>query len=101
MARKGRYSKQAKHELIDILEYIRNKWSDPSALRFYALFLKKIDLIRENPQRYPKVPGDEVSRILVNSKVTLFYEFNPEEIKILSVFDNRRNPDSLSISGEE
>jgi plasmid stabilization system protein ParE len=55
-------------------------------------------MIHKNPTSFPII-SDNVRKIVLHKNVSLYYEFNEKEntIEILSIFENRQNPDKLKL----
>ena len=85
-------AKQARH---DILKY----WIDHNKSKTYSkklslLFREKISLI--SSQNYIGKPTDfKGVRATLISHFTIFYKINSDEIIIVGIWDNRRNPEDL------
>ncbi len=89
-------SKRASNRLDKLLEYLEHEWS----LKVKDDFIKKLDKslkqIRNFPESCQKTNVVKGLHMLVVTKQTsVFYRFDSKTIKIVTVFDNRMNPDKL------
>ena len=89
-------SKTATKNALEIAEYIEVKFS----LKFRNEFIEKVnkafELIRSNPEIFPK---SEINanrfRFVLTKQTTIYYRFNNSEIRILALFDTRQNPKKI------
>ena len=97
MAKRVIWSLRAKEERREILEYWVERTGDKTYSRKLArAFREKIKFITRN--NYAGTATDiENVRVTVCGNYLLFYEVDNEFIKILSVWDGRRNPDDLNL----
>ena len=91
--RKIIWTKNAKEDFKQVVEYLHNEWSERIALNFVGSFYAKIELIDRLPQIGIKVESHEsVSRILITKHNILYYTVNEKEIILLDLFDTRQDP---------
>ncbi|HKL36215.1 MAG TPA: hypothetical protein VJ899_07980, partial [Salegentibacter sp.] len=69
-------------------------------------FIKRLDdylqIIKQEPESFPeseKVSG--LRRCVITKQTSIYYEFNDKEIRILSFFDTRQDPDKLNENFED
>ena len=89
-------SKRASNRLDKLLEYLGQEWS----LKVKDDFIKKLDRsltqIQKFPESCPKTDFVKGLHMLVITKQTsLFYRFDSKTIKVVTIFDNRMDPDEL------
>lgn len=90
------FSDRASDELTSVLEYIENEWSLRISNEFTKLFNEKIINIQSNPFLYPPFRNKKnVRRCIISKHVSLYYRIKSDEIQIITLFDNRRDPKSL------
>lgn len=97
MDRKVIISKRASLKLTQLLDYLREEWSDKVRNEFIEKLNRVILIIRKNPEGFEHskfVKG--LHRCVVTKQTSLFYKFDKRNIYIVSLFDNRRNPQRLS-----
>ncbi len=87
----------AEKKLEALLEYLLVEWS----LKVKINFIKRLDdylqIIKQEPESFPeseKVSG--LRRCVITKQTSIYYEFNDKEIRILSFFDTRQDPDKLN-----
>ena len=92
------WSDEASDNLNSIIEYMTSIWTDREISRFFKKLDDRIALISKNPQTFPQLDfGINVRRSVLSEQTTIYYEIKKESIVIISLFDNRKNPDSLNI----
>jgi len=90
------FSDRASDELTSVLEYIENEWSLRISNVFSILFNEKIINIQSNPFLYPPFRNKKnVRRCVISKHVSLYYRIKSDEIQIITLFNNRRDPKSL------
>jgi plasmid stabilization system protein ParE len=88
-----RYSLRAKHELLDILDYIDQNFGRKKAKEIYQRLERAIDLISEVPEMFPESKKRKGLRRYVFSKQTsIYYRINSDSIEIVSLRPNRKDP---------
>ncbi len=92
------WSKNALIDKIIILEY----WHERLGTKTYSKQLdKKFRITIKRLKHFPKmgkiVNGTDI-RFLVIDNYQIFYKYTNSEIRILHLWDSRRNPDDLIIS---
>ena len=91
------WSDEALSNLKNIIEYLESRWTKREITKFAKLLEKQINRIKNNPFLFLKSETVEDYRKSVLSKqTTLYYTINGSEIRIISLFDNRQNPTSIS-----
>jgi len=94
--RKVVLSKRAAKKLDELLEYLELEWSTNIKKEFVRKLEKSIEQIQRFPNSSPQSELEKGLYMLVLSKQTsIFYRFDTEYIKIVTIFDNRMNPDKL------
>lgn len=90
-------SKRASNQLERLFEYLELEWS----LKVKQEFIKKLDKSLKQIQQYPD--GFSETKIVkglhmfvVTKQTSLFYRYDTKTITIVSVFDNRSNPNKLT-----
>jgi plasmid stabilization system protein ParE len=89
-------SKRASKKLDKLLEYLESEWSS----KVKSDFIKKLDKSFNQIQKYPEscqqtdfVKG--LHMLIVTKQTSVFYRFDSKRITIVTIFDNRMNPDKL------
>lgn len=89
-------SKRAAQRLQYILEYLDSEWSESVKKKFVKELDQSLRLIRRNPTSFPKtdfVKG--LHRCVVTKHITLYYTYDESTISIITLFDNRQNPQRI------
>ena len=90
------WSDEALENLKGVIEYLEVSWTTREIKKFARLLDKNLNLIKENPQSFPKSGHSEYFRRAVISKqVSVFYQIQNQVVHIISVYDNRQNPSRL------
>lgn len=94
--RKITVSKTALKNSLSIAEYIEAKFSVKARNEFVEKLEKGFEMIRLNPEMFPK---SEINpnrfRFVLTKQTTIYYRFNNSEIRILALFDTRQNPNKI------
>jgi len=96
MERKVVISKIAERKIEKLFDYLIENWSFKVKSDFVKKLDKNISLIRSQPEIFPhshKYPN--LRKCVVTRQTTLFFKFTDKEIRILTIFDTRQNPDKL------
>ncbi|MHA4807581.1 type II toxin-antitoxin system RelE/ParE family toxin [Flavitalea flava] len=95
MAKRIVWTHTAKKARRDILEYwIKHNSSATYSKRLSKLFRKKVSLLES--EHYLGKPTDfENVRVSLVSHFSIFYKLDQDQIIIVGLWDNRRNPDDL------
>ncbi len=91
-------SKRASNRLEELLEYLELEWS----LKVKNDFIKKLDKSLSQIQKFPNsCPKSDIVTglhvFVVTKQTSLYYRYDEQTITILTLFDNRMNPDRLKI----
>ncbi|MDX1960543.1 MAG: type II toxin-antitoxin system RelE/ParE family toxin [Leptospiraceae bacterium] len=97
MAQKIIWSQRSLNEFNEILEYWTKKnQSDTYSKKLATQIIKSVDKIGKFIY-IGKETEDEKARVYLSGNYSIFYEIAKEEIVILCLWDNRRNPDTLNL----
>ena len=87
----------AKSNIDSIVNYLISDWSVKVANHFLFRLEKVFALLSESPEIYGIVNKNKgIRRSIVTKHNTLYFIETSENIKVLSVFDSRQNPDKLN-----
>ncbi|WP_299157074.1 type II toxin-antitoxin system RelE/ParE family toxin [uncultured Christiangramia sp.] len=96
MSRKIKISQIAEEKLELLFEYLLEEWSYKVKSNFVKKLDKNIQIIKNQPESFPKSDKqDGLRKCVITKQTTLFYEFNDTEIHILTFFDTRQDPKKL------
>jgi plasmid stabilization system protein ParE len=97
MIRKILLSKRASGKLEKLLIFLEKDWSINVKDAFLFKLEESLKQIQKLPESFPeseKVPG--LRKCVVTRQTTIFYKYSVSAIYIVSLFDNRQNPNSLN-----
>jgi plasmid stabilization system protein ParE len=97
MAKRLIWSPRAQNDRKEILKF----WQENNKSKTYSKkldlrFREAIDIIKEFPQS-GKQTEDSKARIKVVKDYLLFYEESENEVVILTIWDNRQDPEKLKM----
>ncbi len=92
------WTENALQELKSIIAYLENNWTKKEIRKFSKRINKLLNLIQINPELFPKTNiKKNIRKSILSKQNTIYYKFEDGIIYILSVFDNRQDPDKLKI----
>ena len=92
------WSEEAINGLKKTVSYLEQKWTQKELYNFSRLLEKQLNIIKENPAIFPFSNRKKGVRKSVLSKQTsIYYKTDGDSIYILSVFDNKQNPNKLKL----
>jgi len=92
------WTSEAEQNLNAIFDYLEATWTEREVKSFAKKLEKNLEIISEYPTIFPYY--DEIRNIrrcVFSPQTTIYYCNIPNENKIIiiTLFDNRRNPDTL------
>ena len=94
------WTSEAERNLNAIFDYLENTWSEREISNFAQNLESYLHTISQNPATFPYFDKEkEVRRCVLSPQTTIYYREIPFENKVIviTLFDNRRNPNSLRI----
>ncbi len=91
------WSAEAIKNVKEIIDYLEWKWTERELRNFAKKLEKQIDIIKRQPLSFPKSKRKNIRRAVMTKQTTVYYEINNDAIRIVSLFDNRKNPKKLKI----
>ncbi len=89
-------SKLAERKLDILFEYLITKWSIKVKNEFINKLDKSISHIKEYPESFPSSEKEKgLRKCVVTKQTTLYYRFDDNKIKIVTIFDTRQDPQRL------
>lgn len=86
----------AEQKLLDLLNFLESHWVLRVKNRFIDKFKKSIDVISKFPLSSVEVEEFKgVRKCLVTKQTSFYYRIYNGEIEIITVFDNRQNPNTV------
>lgn len=95
------WSPEAQKSYSEILDYLNEQWGQTAVSRFIDRTESIIGFIRKYPKQYIFSETKNAYRAVVVKQVSLFYRVQPDQIELLTFWDNRKNPDNLESSISE
>lgn len=96
MKREIKLSKRAAKTLDNLLIYLENEWSAKVKNNFIRKLdktLKQIDFLPDSFPESVEITG--LRKCVVTKQTTIFYNYSDNTINIVTIFDNRQNPELL------
>ena len=97
MTRAIRLSVRASRKLEKLLIFLETKWSVKVKKDFVIKLNDCLKKIQKLPDSFPEsevVKG--LRKCVITKQTTLFYKYTDSTINIITFFDTRQNPESLS-----
>jgi plasmid stabilization system protein ParE len=83
-------------KIKNLLEYLEENWSVNVRIKFAKKLYTSINLIRTNPELFPKSQiNKKLHKCVVTKQTSLFYNFTNKQVNVVSFFDTRQNPTKL------
>ncbi len=88
----------ASFKLTELLDYLEHKWSLSIKIKFLNKLESKLEVIKSNPDSFVMSDVKKgLRRCVVTKQTTLLYKYDSDTIYIITVFDNRQDPQSLEV----
>ena len=85
------WTKTSELTLDEIIEYIKDKFGNLVAEKYYFDVLKTVEDIGIEPELFPIYQDKaEVRKAVINKKTILYYQIKEEKINLLAFYDVRR-----------
>jgi plasmid stabilization system protein ParE len=91
------WTEEANKNLSNIIKYLEDNWTKREIEKFLKKLNKQISIIQSQPDSFPKTNNYNVRRSVVAKQITLYYSISQDTLNIVSLFDNRQNPQKLKI----
>ena len=90
------WSDESLNNLNSIVGYLELNWTEKEIKKFLNHLDKRIQLISSNPLIFPSTEKNRnIHKSVLSKQTSIFYRVSNNQIEILSIFDNRQNPDKL------
>lgn len=98
MELKVRYSLRARHEEIELLEYVVNKFGKSKAKEIYDKIEKVLKEISIKPEMC-RVSGKRknLRKCVLSKQTSIYYRIYEEYIDVVSFRANRKNPNKFKV----
>lgn len=92
------WTDRALRNLRTVQVYLQNKWTQKELDNFNTALDEKVNFIRLQPEAFPATAKREnVRKAVLGKQTTIFYAIEPNQIRILTLWDNRQNPEKLNL----
>ena len=90
------WSDEALNNLKGIIDYLENRWTNREIKKFAQLLDKQFKLIKNNPFLFAESDkSNGLRKSVLSRQTTIYYRIIDYEIRIITLFDNRQNPNRL------
>ena len=98
MKLKVRYSLHARHEEIELLEYIHHRFGVNKAKEVYNKIEKVLEEVSLTPEMYRvSKKKNNLRKCVLSKQTSIYYRINEEHIEVISFRANRKNPDKFKV----
>jgi plasmid stabilization system protein ParE len=89
-------TKTAEKRLNDLLEYLEQAWSIKVKLKFISKLEQRLEIVQDKPEAFPssKVKTG-LHKCVITRQTTIYYTFDEQKIYVLTIFDNRQDPNKI------
>lgn len=89
-------TRTAVKRLNSLLEYLETACSNKVKLKFISKLEQRLDIVKDKPEAFPLSTVKEgLHKCVITRQTTLYYTFDEKKIYVLTVFDNRQDPNKL------
>ncbi len=82
----------------NIFDYLELKFSEKDIKKFAKKLDKQLEILKRTPETFMfSNDSKQVRRTIVAKLTSIYYRIEENEVKIISIFDNRQNPEKLKI----
>lgn len=90
------WTDEALDNLSNIIEYLEYRWTKREIQNFVKLLDRQIIRIQINPELFQtSFSSSLLRRSVLTKQITIYYSIDKNEVRIVSLFDNRQNPKRL------
>jgi plasmid stabilization system protein ParE len=86
------WTEEASSNLDEIIRYLENRWTAKEVSAFLIRLRNLIKTIQKTPLAFPLSKSLKIRRAVLSKQTTLYYNVSGDIITIISLFDNRKNP---------
>lgn len=93
MAYKVEWTNQAEIDLIEILDHLKLKWTQKEVVNFKSKLKHQIELIKQNPNLFPKSEiKQDLKKAVLSPQTIIFYKVSKQTIYIVHLFVTKKSP---------
>ncbi len=90
------WSSEALNNLKAIVNYLEIRWTKREIIKFSQLLENKITIIIDNPFLFPEsIKSKGIRKAVLTKQTTIYYRIIDNEIHLITLYDNRQNPNKL------
>lgn len=90
------WSDEAQKNLKTIIHYLESNWTEKELKQFAKRLDKTLNIIHKNPTIYPIIYlPTNVRRCILSKQTTIYYQIIHQEIRLITLFDNRQDQKKL------
>ena len=96
MIRKIKLSGRTERKLNKLLEYLETEWSEKVKKDFVAKLDNSLEKIKQYPESFPHtdlVTG--LHKCVITKQTTIYYMYDDTNVYVVTLFDNRQDPQKL------
>lgn len=91
------WTKLARITYDEVLENLKVRWTFREMIAFYELTDEVIQKIKQNVVEFPDVSSQfKVKKAIIHTTVSLYFKQENDKIYLITFFNNRMNPKTLS-----
>jgi plasmid stabilization system protein ParE len=89
-------STRVQKKIENLFEYLDVRFSVKTREKFAKKLYSSILTIRKNPESFPSSEqNSKINKCVITKQSTVFYRYNLKQVRILSVFDTRQDPNKI------
>jgi plasmid stabilization system protein ParE len=92
------WSEDAVNDYHENIEYLLKEWSEKVASQFIDEVDVVLEIIKLNPEIYPKTDYKSIRRAVIRKQITLFYQRKKDVIYLVRFWNNYKDPGSLDLA---
>lgn len=82
--------------MIILLKYLEEEWSKKIKNEFIKKLDKIFHQIKINPQNHPQSNKQKgIHKCVITKQTTIYYKYDDKAIYVITLFDNRQDPEKL------
>ena len=90
------WSDEALTNLKSIIDYLESRWTQREIKKFVKLLDQQLKLIQDNPLLFAESDkSNKLRKSVLSRQTTIYYRIVYFEVHIVTLFDNRQNPEKL------
>ncbi len=91
-----RLSTLAAYKTNLLLDFLEEKWSLKTKEKFIQKFTERLKALESNPEGFPKSEvRPELRKLIITKQTSILYKIAEDSIFIVTLIDNRQDPDSI------